>query len=750
ASLAVYNLQRIDEDLLKQLYQNLVEPETRHELGEFYTPDWLAEMTLREIGYGPGKSLLDPACGSGTFLFTALRLLAEAGLRDDALVDFALEHVMGVDVHPLAVTIARINYMLAILPHLQASTERRQRAIPVAMANSLQVPSKAGPVSVIAVNFDGQRDFRIPTEAARRPRELGQVLAEMQRRAEQVAPAYPNIKSEKFGEYALGQLPVGPAGTEWTNKEFVKATWDQNLRDLAEQISRKRDSIWVYVLQNTSQPLILQHRKFDVIAGNPPWIAYRYLQDESYRNDVKTLTREYGLLEPGDVKLNTQMELSTLFYEHCYRAYLKPGGTIAMVMPRSVLTGAKQHRAFQRKGFSRLLDLKGVAPLFNVETCVAIRAGGNVLTVGIPTKQYTGTLPGHECGYDVARNALTEAGGEMSFAEQAEVASPFYHPRFKQGATLIPRNLVFVTSAQPDLKPGQVARSSIMRTDPDVDAEAKAPWKGLALEGHIDDEFLYATLLSKNLVPFGVRRLHLVALPVTVGVPPQLAALPGRDREERFLPMSLEEMRESIKYGRSADEWFARAEHVWQSHKKETTKETLAEWLNYQNKITAQSAEPGYLLVFNAAGSNIASAVVDTRELPVINGTRPHAFVLDHTAYWFRSENPNEPHYLSALLNAPCVDAAIKSHQTRGLYGPRHIHRRPFEVCPIPEFDASNADHLRLAELSEAAHAAVAALDLREGGVVAARKKAREAARGHIREIDAIARRLLGLPAAET
>src|SRR6185437_2496762 len=74
--------------------------------------DWLAELTLRQIEYAPGKSLLDPACGSGTFLFTALRLLAERGTTGEALVDFALDNIMGIDVHPLAVTIARINYML--------------------------------------------------------------------------------------------------------------------------------------------------------------------------------------------------------------------------------------------------------------------------------------------------------------------------------------------------------------------------------------------------------------------------------------------------------------------------------------------------------------------------------------------------------------------------------------------------------------------------------------------------------------
>src|SRR6185437_11585072 len=128
--------------------------------------DWLAELTLRQIEYGPGKSLLDPACGSGTFLFTALRLLAEQETTGEALVDFALDNVMGMDVHPLAVTIARINYMLAIVPHLRQSQQRGERPIPIFMANSLQRTSKAGPVGVIEVQFDRekQRAFQIPQD----------------------------------------------------------------------------------------------------------------------------------------------------------------------------------------------------------------------------------------------------------------------------------------------------------------------------------------------------------------------------------------------------------------------------------------------------------------------------------------------------------------------------------------------------------------------------------------------------------
>ena len=53
-----------------------------------------------------------------------------------------------------------------------------------------------------------------------------------------------------------------------------------------------------------------------------------------------------------------------------------------------------------------------------------------------------------------------------------------------------------------------------MATDPDADAEAKVPWKGIRLEGRVYPPNLYATLLSKHLLPFGHQRLHLVALPV--------------------------------------------------------------------------------------------------------------------------------------------------------------------------------------------------------------------------------------------
>ena len=359
--------------------------------------------------------------------------------------------------------------------------------------------------------------------------------------------------------------------------------------------------------------------KFAPMVGNPPWIAYRYLQDSTYQAEIKRLTRDYELLAPDEIKLNTQMELATLFFEHCRQVYLRPEGTIAFVMPRSVITPAKQHYAFQQRGFSQILDLKGVAPLFKVETCVMIREDDHTYTKAIPTARFDGRLPAHECTWEEASAVLARTETITDFARQEAIASSYYYSKMKNGATLYPRTLAFVTSAQRDLAPGQFG-NTIMRTDPDVVDEAKTPWKALKLEGYIDDDFLYATLLSKHLVPFGVGRLHLVVLSMRVGKPRQITTLPNKTVEEHFIPMSLEEIPYTI-LARSADDWFETTEQLWQKHKKQTIKETLAQWFNYQNKLTSQIASPSYLVLYGAAGSNLAASVLDTHSLPVIIGT---------------------------------------------------------------------------------------------------------------------------------
>ncbi|MCX7837467.1 MAG: N-6 DNA methylase [candidate division WOR-3 bacterium] len=110
----------LTRDLLKKLYQYLVPKEIRHNLGEYYTPDWLAELLLNEVGYDGNinKRLLDPACGSGTFLVLAIQRAIKYGKEKEKLPDIEiikriLKNIWGFDLNPLAVISARTNYLLS-------------------------------------------------------------------------------------------------------------------------------------------------------------------------------------------------------------------------------------------------------------------------------------------------------------------------------------------------------------------------------------------------------------------------------------------------------------------------------------------------------------------------------------------------------------------------------------------------------------------------------------------------------------
>ncbi|MBU4271935.1 MAG: SAM-dependent methyltransferase [Planctomycetes bacterium] len=136
-------------DMFKPLYQNLFPRPLRHQLGEYYTPDWLAQHVLDRVGYtgDPAARLLDPACGSGTFLVMALRRLRkndERRMMNDELRHAPNNHhssfiihnfpVVGFDLNPLAVLTARANFLLAVADLLP---DAGRVEIPVYLRNSI-------------------------------------------------------------------------------------------------------------------------------------------------------------------------------------------------------------------------------------------------------------------------------------------------------------------------------------------------------------------------------------------------------------------------------------------------------------------------------------------------------------------------------------------------------------------------------------------------------------------------------------
>lgn len=724
AELQVYDLSAIRQDLLKQLYQDLVDPDTRHDLGEYYTPDWLAQLTLEEIHYRAPQSLLDPACGSGTFLFNAIRRLADNGLTGRALVDFALNNIVGTDVHPLAVTIARINYLLALSEHLTTNNgDGDPPPLPVFLADALIGPlTHRGPEAVpIAVDLEKDEAFRIPLESAVDEDKLTKTIDYMDDFAKLASPEKSADMANVFGR--LVQDVYGGL-----NNRVFRNLWASNYQLLVELIQDGRDSIWAYILKNLSRPLVLAEKGFDVVAGNPPWLSYRYINSPVWQEEVKALYIHYQLIDSGDVNLFTQMDLSTLFFAHAKDRYLKDDGTLAFVMPRSVLTGAKQHRPFQRQGMTRILDVGDVSPLFNVPAAVIISSSGDIAKADIPTKTYEATFDKHELPLSEAEPLLTIGETATSFVDP-DIACIYYYELFAQGASLVPRNLCFV-------RPAGLPSTPIVKTDPELDKDAKSPWKGIKLEGTVHNPYIYATLLSKHLLPFGHQKLNMVALPV-------------QQTDTDKLEILHDVLAFAVKaHHRSFLTWFEKVSNIWDERKK--TEITLSERYDYHKLLTKQNVTDRFRVIYGGSGTNIACCVLDLNyeELRIYR-RRVSGFVADTTCFHYSAPTEAEAHYLCAILNSPFVNYEIKAHQPEGLWGARHIQRTPFEACAIPIFEADNPDHLELARLSIAAHEKIEEMkgmeenQLLNGGPGRARNKAREIVADELNAIDVIARRIL-------
>jgi len=156
-----FDFEPMSGDLLGSLYQSYFDPETRKALGEFYTPPEVVDFILDEIGYTTNtvslssKRLLDPACGSGTFLVHALQRYLKANQRRSAseVLPELLGglKIVGFDVNPFAVLMSKANYAAQIIPLyakvLQEGGLPPTFSIPVLRTDSLRQEYREGDIS---------------------------------------------------------------------------------------------------------------------------------------------------------------------------------------------------------------------------------------------------------------------------------------------------------------------------------------------------------------------------------------------------------------------------------------------------------------------------------------------------------------------------------------------------------------------------------------------------------------------------
>lgn len=756
--LSSFDLSTVDEDILKALYQELVDPQARHDLGEYYTPDWLAEEMVMDVMNADGsKSMLDPACGSGTFLAASIRRKKEllTTRKPNEKLELILSSVAGIDVHPLAVILSRTNFLIAIGTDL-LSARNGPVSIPVYLADSIRLPESDivlyGGIRSFKIDAEGSI-LRLPLEIAKDPKLTDRIVEALKEYAQALADGE---KPEIIVLENLISQKILPTYKAKFHKDVLKILLE-TASTMAILINQKKDSVWAFILKNLYKPLFLKDKKFDIVLGNPPWLSYRYIESIEYQQFLKELiTKDYNLLGSERVELITQMELATLFFCRTSDLYLIKEGTISFVMPRSLFV-SDQHYNFREGSFKpkmrivKVFDLEDVKPLFRVPCCVVTAQRGKT---HYPVKaiKFEGILPQKNCSRLESSKFLKKTEteyecykiGQRSFLEGHEFEKVLkaiesgqrskYYDYFTQGATIVPRQLWFVELVvHPKL--GIDPIKPRLRTSARAIERAKEDYADVCLEGEVESEFLYQVITGSEMLPF-----------VTTRAP--IAVLPIKPNGSYYRLLTKEDaQREGFSGLRN---WLVNAEAAWKNKRGEKAEKTdVYSWLNYSNKLTKQSSKKKYRVLYNTSGKYLVACVVRNKRTMITVGSSEvpvSGIIADHKTYRFDTDHHDEALYVTALLNSPIVDSLIKPMQSRGLWGERDIHKKVLEL-PLPKFNPENEMHLQLVELSKEAQKKVnkliPELELRYSGIGRMRQILKSEISAEILEIDKIVRKLI-------
>ena len=448
--IARFDWREAPADIAAVLYETVIPPEERRTLGEYYTPDWLARAMVREVVTDPlNQRVLDPACGSGTFVAEAVTHFIDSARKAKLLPKEVLDKlrtaVTGIDVHPVAVHLARAAWVLAARPAIEATVESGYDAsvsVPIYLGDALQLRFRTGDMFAehnvsIQVGDDRNTELVFPVSLVERANDFDLLM-------DQIAEAI-----------EVGDDPRLALDDNGITDPDERQTLETTIAEMEHLHSEGRNHIWAYYTRNLVRPVALARGKVDVIVGNPPWLNYNQTSS-TLRTELERQSKSlYDIWTGG--RYATHQDVAGLFFARSADLYLKDGGVIGMVLPHSALqagqyskwrTGSWKSKTQNRTlsvdfGFKTAWDLEKLEPntFFPIPASVVFakrigEAGGSRSLSGEVDRWLgkTGTP-------DVRRVRVaitdTSASNDSPYAKYS-----------RNGATIFPRCLFFVQETE--------------------------------------------------------------------------------------------------------------------------------------------------------------------------------------------------------------------------------------------------------------------------------------------------------------
>ena len=719
-------------DVLRDVYLALVKRVTKKQLrryGEYYTPNWLADFVCGKIiddgfvkkqldKYMDGRAdemerILDPACGSGTFLYHAARMLRDNRHVKKSLLamdraGFVNSMICGIDIHPVAVemSIANLRLLLGsdVSPNVyQGDAMITEDALPTFESLQDKVLFKTSAILSGEQSADPAPSTKgkIGRKARKKRRDGGGKTMDL------VLPMkflkQPD-KITRFVDTAKAQKPLPSDVRDCVDPEDRRHLAAQH-EVMAKIIRDEGNGVWSWFLRNQAAPMLLAEDgpKMGRIVANPPWVNNRNMPDRERMERIKQIAVNLGVWNRGGNEAAT-FDLAVAFVPRCESRYLKQGGRAGWILPQAAMTGQRSWTKLrERYDGAAMVDFGGL-PFPENATCSAIMTGLKPSKLTAVKKDGARLDPS---------TVWKDAENKISFAPYAEpgAKSPSDWAEgggrvlVRMGPTLLPTCLV------------QAADFAARRGGYDVKTERSRhpPWKDVhPIRGEIPKGWLHEVLTGYQVLPFCVLEPARFVLP--------LKRITHADKTETGLSWDWDGADDSM--------FWKNCRSAYAKHRSKSAPQMLDDRCLYNGDLDAQLKYGGPAVVYNKSGSNVSAAPL--RRLPVTNVT----------LYWAQCRTFDEAKYLSAILNADAMHGAIAATKKGSL----DIASEPFREIPMRRFDPKNRAHARLAALAgECEPVGRKAAGRVAGGQNAQRKAVRDALRksGLMGQIDGLCAEIL-------
>lgn len=324
-------------DIFKDLYMSIIPQSVRHSMGEYFTPEWLADRVISEALSITTNTTqwkaLDPCCGSGIFVIALIKkVVGNRSIRELSsfdrhnLVTEIITRVKGIDINPLSVLSARVSYFIA-LHKLENNIEDIE--IPIYLGDSAIIPTLKTIDEIECYYYSinnlksNSFDVVLPKRIVELP-SFGKIMSSLQAMVKTDNP-------DALFRVIENQL---------SDQEKSSTILINSIRELAKSLTylhkNNWDGIWIRIATNFM--LIARMKPQDLIVGNPPWVKWEHLP-AAYTRKIKEFCDVRNIFcNDGGLYGGAQLNICALISNVTASNWLSEHGILAFLMPDSLMS----------------------------------------------------------------------------------------------------------------------------------------------------------------------------------------------------------------------------------------------------------------------------------------------------------------------------------------------------------------------------------------------------------------------------